>query len=78
MTTRLHNDAEVRVYLEKEHPDWLAQNGLFTLKKLNPKPARELAEVQEPEAMTNRQIKDIVPKAWAARRSTALRAAQTS
>jgi len=76
MTTRLHNDAEVRVYLEKEHPDWLAQNGLFTLKKLNPKPARELAEVQEPEAMTNRQIKDIVPKAWAAARSNpAFRAA---
>jgi hypothetical protein len=23
MTTRLHNYAEVRAYLEKEHPDWL-------------------------------------------------------
>jgi hypothetical protein len=23
MTIRLHNYAEVRVYLEKEHPDWL-------------------------------------------------------
>jgi IS66 C-terminal element len=29
-------------------------------------------------SMTNRQIKDIVPKAWAARRNTALKAAQTS
>ena len=23
MATRLHNYAEVRAYLEKEHPDWL-------------------------------------------------------
>ncbi|MGA8658639.1 MAG: hypothetical protein WB586_21080 [Chthoniobacterales bacterium] len=23
MSTRLHNYAEVRAYLEKEHPDWL-------------------------------------------------------
>jgi len=23
MTIRLHNYAEVRAYLEKEHPDWL-------------------------------------------------------
>ena len=42
MTIRLHNYAEVRVYLEKEHPDWL--------RALTPRHVKRVSRLLAPES----------------------------